>query len=79
MERVISKAQEELERRLKDLDRIKEEIVERAFRHVENILEELKALQRMSRVELRGSNIPLMEIDFRRPSPDEGKDRCAAI
>ncbi|HHW29746.1 MAG TPA: hypothetical protein GXX21_09385 [Syntrophomonadaceae bacterium] len=73
VERVISKAQEELERRLKDLDRIKEEIVERAFRHVENILEELKALQRMSRVELRGSNIPLMEIDFRRPSPDEGK------
>jgi len=27
---------------LKDLDRIKEEIAERAYRHVENILEELK-------------------------------------
>lgn len=72
--RVISKSQEELERRLKDLDRIKEEITERAYRHVENILEELKTLQRMSRVELRGSSIPLMEIDFRRPSADEGKE-----
>ncbi|HHV35612.1 MAG TPA: hypothetical protein GXX59_08560 [Syntrophomonadaceae bacterium] len=73
--RVISKSQEELERRLKDLDRIKEEIAERAYRHVENILEELKTLQRMSRVELRGKRIPLMEIDLRRPDADEGKEQ----
>jgi DNA repair exonuclease SbcCD ATPase subunit len=72
--RVLSKSQEELERRLKDLDRIKEEVVERAYRHVENILEELKTLQRMSRVELRGSSIPLMEIDLRWPGADAGKE-----
>ncbi|MGI6407020.1 MAG: hypothetical protein ACOX2E_11310 [Syntrophaceticus sp.] len=71
---VIAKSQEELERRLKDLGRIKEEIAERAYRHVENILEELKTLQRMSRVELRGSRIPLMEINFRRPGVEEGKE-----
>ncbi len=72
--RVISKSQEELERRLKDLDRIKEEIAERAYSHVDNILEQLKTLQRMSRVELRGSSIPLMEIDLRPPNEDEGKE-----
>jgi len=75
VERVVENVRMELERRLADMDRIMEEIVARVYRQAASSLDELQLFQGMSTVELRGTKLPLIRIDLRRPTEEEGKER----
>jgi hypothetical protein len=75
VERVVENVRTELERRMADMDRIMDEIVDRSYRQATNVLDELQLFQGMSAVELRGTRLPLIRIDLRRPDAAEGKER----
>lgn len=75
VERVVENVRVELERRMADMDRIMEEIVARVYRQATSTLDELQLFQRMSMVELRGTKLPLIRIDLKRPAEEEGKER----
>lgn len=75
VEAVIGRVQAEANRRLDDADRVLAEMVERAFRQADGILQQLQELQSSSRVRLRGANVALVKVDFTRPDPADGQER----
>ena len=74
VEAVIGRVQAEANRRLDDADRVLAEMVERAFRQADGILQQLQELQSSSRVRLRVPTWPWSKWTLPAPINDGQKE-----
>lgn len=75
VEEAIAHFKDQVKKRLDGLSAKIEEMVQRTWRHVDGVLEQVRELQRRSRVPLRGETHPLFKISFMRPDGEEGAVR----